>query len=229
MSQYNVLKPIAGITFFPCSKGEIDTFQNRWNRHFHTLYGMNFLQLTIYNNNFHGQPNNYYGTLLDHPITSLMHTPYWDISDIDDLRYKNRLNYHDARQAPGFLGLLDYLNLTQPISILLIALVAKMNNSANWYLSNPNFTVSTGGNSVKIPTSHRIKGTMIKVAALMIDLFLRLPFGLVASRTTHVFDIVKRLAAIVIATVTAGATQSGAMAINAAQDLMDYKRGYAMV
>lgn len=206
----NVLAPIAGIHFFPSqTKSEMDTFSNRWNRHFHTLYGMNISQSR--DDSFN----------LQNLVIMLSHTPYWDITSNEDFRKNGRLT---QRNPQAILGLLDHLNLFQTLSICFMASVIKMHRAANRKLATRDWnslykktsssldhsTASSSQEKSAVLWQRRLSGYGLKMSAYAMTLLLHWPTTLIATLTTHLFDLAKRFVAIVIATVTASATQLSA-------------------
>lgn len=196
--KHNVLKPTVGTQFFQNAtlfnknSAKPKSFESRWKNHYHFLYGINLAQVCE-------------ESLFDHPITNLLHTPYWDITSNEKFREKGALELKPWYGDTGVLGLLDYLNPTQPLSILFIALATKLHRAANhrlreWVKAE---TYEGGYDEEANEDYNRLTGSLIKMAALTVDVLLRLPFGIAATATTHVFDIAKRLAAMVIATITA--------------------------
>lgn len=209
----NVLAPNAGLFFFPSNDYQKDAFTLRWFRHFHALYGINLAQ----NPHCKLEENSL--------ISQLIHTPYWDISSDATFRAKGNLS---TKNPDAIFGLLDHLNALQTLSILLISAVTTLNRAADLRLSTAKASDlhalaehqqdGTQQDQAKPryrrryqpPQPNRLTGTLIKIAAMALDGLLRWPIGVAATLTTHLFDIIKRLTAIVLATLTASVSQVGA-------------------
>lgn len=194
----DVLLPIGGTENFPVeSKSKIDTYQNRWNRHFHTLYGYSPIQNDI--------------PFFQLPIEKLKNNPYWYAStmilsgDLDNT----------------YFGLFDIANPFEWLSILAIAAQLKMASAADEMFQNANAMEiggfdgefgdvdeqQTNGSSA---TLQKAGAYLLQAAAFLFDALIRFPLGVAATLTCHAFDVVKALAAFLVASVTATVSQIGA-------------------
>lgn len=205
------LLPLGGVKNFK-SEGyegkEIDTFQNRWNRHFHTLYGYSAIQNEL--------------PFFQYPVDKVRENPYWAASK----------GIHD--EGGNYLGVLDIANPFEWLSMLAIAAKLAMSLASEGMLNEAESLYravdSKAGQQVSSQsqdddllgeerqqesesnsaTVQMVGGRLLQAVAFLFDMLIRFPLGVAATLTCHAFDFIKAVAAFVVATVSATVSQVAA-------------------
>lgn len=175
----NMLLPLGGVRRYPAPEAGKDGLANRFFRHYHTLYGAP------------GHSREKLHTFLREPVGFFKTNPYWNGSSKVEQEGLITNEWHN-NEVHVYLGLLDWINFTQPLSMLAIAahrgLLARAHNASEGILGT-------------------IAKYLYKTLAFIVDVVLRFPLGVAATLTSHAFDAVKWVASMAIAAVTATISQ----------------------